>query len=1166
MTKPLKLLVLALICALSSIHVAGQSISATLTGVVSDPAQAVVPNAKITLRNSTSGDLRNTVTNADGYFTFASAPVGTYSVTVEAAGFITYVVEQVALTVGEKRNLDIVLKVGSTSERIEVTSAVDLVTPVDSGEKSATLTTRQLQDYSAVGRSAAEFIKILPGFAIMTGNTENRTNFSGETIGINGNGDGGSQSAFNGAYSVNGLPTNSLDITADGAHVSDPGCNCATPVNPNTDMIQEFKVLTSNFSAENQKGPAVVNSVTKAGGRDFHGTGYMYARNYTLNANDWLNNRQGVDSSTGQMVAPRPENRYLFPGGNIGGPVLIPGTDFNKKRDKLFFFTGYEHYFQKLDTGLLRATVPTEGMRNGNFSPSELAKLGNITSSGGPPRAPDPARFPGGMIPQNQIDPGGKALMGLLPMPNADANANGGFNYVRQVVFDQNSLQWLSRVDYSISDNTKLFVRYNLQAETQRFPVGLWWRQGNQVPYPTEILGKNRSHSVSASLTHVFNPTLTNEFVFGYTYIAFPNVFDDPSKIDRTQLGYPYRGLWKNGVVQMPAFSGAGGGGGGEMATVFNPGGFEAGGSRGLFADKYMPTFQNNLSKVWGTHTSKFGGFYEFIINNQPANGMTNGQITYNTTSVGSTLSPYADMLTGFVSGYNEQSFNRLNNIGYHTFEFFAQDSWKITRRLTLEYGLRASHFGPWYDREGFGYSIFDRSRYNPNAPATDYSGFFWNARDNSVPLSGFPSRALFWAPRAGAAFDLFGNGNTILRGGWGRFYFHSPQFTSGLDVSAGVKAYSFPQPTTLAQIEATTPGAGDRLGAAAVDSQDDRTPYSDSYSFTVAQRLWGSLLEVAYVGNRSRELPNNNGPLNNINAVPAGALLRPGVGDPNNPVGTYDAYRPLAGLQDVRISTHGLYSNYNSVQLTWLYTKSRYNINLNYTFGKALGIVVPPNNTIGDEFNLRNNYGALAGDRRHIFNIAYSIELGNPIRGNPIAKGLLNGWQVSGISQIQSGVNLTVNTNNTFNLDAGGAKLANGYNISAESITGTRSIGLRPILTCNPTENLGENQYVNSACFALPTTPGVNGPTLPPAIYGPMFMNHDLGLFKNFNISESKKLQFRFNAYNFLNHPLYSFVGNSNNLRLTFDASGKLANPNFGTATEKQGRRIVQLALKFYF
>ena len=183
-------------------------------------------------------------------------------------------------------------------------------------------------------------------------------------IGINGNGDNGSQSPLNGAYSYNGLPTNSLDITADGAHVSDPGCNCDTPVNPNSDMISEFKVNMSNFSAENQKGPAVISSVAKSGGSEFHGSAFFYARNYVLNSNDWLNNYTST---------PRPASKFYYPGGTIGGPVLIPGTNFNKNRNKLFFFTGFEYYYQVLDTNLLEATVPTPAELTGNFSPSSVA-------------------------------------------------------------------------------------------------------------------------------------------------------------------------------------------------------------------------------------------------------------------------------------------------------------------------------------------------------------------------------------------------------------------------------------------------------------------------------------------------------------------------------------------------------------------------------------------------------------------------------------------------------------------------------------------------------------------------------------------------------------------------------------------------------------------------
>ncbi|HXI42968.1 MAG TPA: carboxypeptidase-like regulatory domain-containing protein, partial [Bryobacteraceae bacterium] len=543
----------------------GQSIFATLTGMVSDPSGAVVPNAKVHLRNESTGSLRDTVTNGDGYFTFASLAVGdfTYDLTVEAQGFVVYKASGIALGGGEKRNINITLKVGPTTESVEVMASSEQLTTVDSAEKSATLATKELQNYVQVGSNAAEYIKIMPGFALNNG-TSNKANYDGQVIGINGNGDAGSQSPLNNAFSYNGLPGNSLDITADGAHVSDPGCNCDTPVNPNSDMIAEFKVQMSNFSAENQKGPIVASSVAKWGTSQFHGSGFFYARNYVLNANDALNNA---------TQTARPQNKYYYPGGTIGGPVLIPGTGFNKNRNKLFFFTGFEYFYQVLDTGLLRATVPTPGMLQGNFSPAEIAKIGPYTAAGAPPgqlNAAAQAQFPGGVIPANLIDPNMVALAKLYPAPNHTPTLDQPFNYIQSEIFNQNNTQWMSRVDYNISDNTKLFVRYNLQRETQLFPVGYWWRNTDQVPYPTPLAGKNLSDSVTASLTHVFSPSMTNEFVFGYTYIGFPTYFQDPKKVDRATVGYSYQGLYKNGVSQIPSI---GAWGSAEAALIFNPAG-----------------------------------------------------------------------------------------------------------------------------------------------------------------------------------------------------------------------------------------------------------------------------------------------------------------------------------------------------------------------------------------------------------------------------------------------------------------------------------------------------------------------------------------------------------------------------------------------------------------
>jgi hypothetical protein len=272
MHRNLQVAFFCLCVTLGSTSAWAQAIFGTLTGVVSDQSQSVVHDAKVTLRDVGSGSTRDTVTNSDGYYTFASVPVGTYSLTVESPGFKAHKEDAIRLGGGERRNVNVSLAVGAATESVEVSGVQDFATTaVDSGEKSFTLETKELQNFTQVGSNAAEYIKIVPGFAIQNG-TQNKANYNGQTIGINANGDSGSQSPLNNAFSYNGLPTNSLDITADGAHVSDPGCNCDTPVNPNSDFIQEFKVLTSNFSAEEQKGPVVITSVTRSGGSTWQPT------------------------------------------------------------------------------------------------------------------------------------------------------------------------------------------------------------------------------------------------------------------------------------------------------------------------------------------------------------------------------------------------------------------------------------------------------------------------------------------------------------------------------------------------------------------------------------------------------------------------------------------------------------------------------------------------------------------------------------------------------------------------------------------------------------------------------------------------------------------------------------------------------------------------------
>ena len=467
MTRPMTFLALAVLFAFAA-ELPAQSIYATLTGVVSDPSQGLVGQATVRLRDERVRLSARNRYQQGRLLYFASVPVGTYELTVEVAGFANY--KETGHRAWRRRKTQCQRDAEGRQRPPRLSwspGPADPLIPVDSGEKSSTLNAKQLENFVQVGSNAAEFIKIMPGFGIKNG-TSNAANYSGQTIGINANGNAGSQSPLNDAFSYNGLPGNTLDITADGAHVSDPGCNCDTPVNPNADMIAEFKVTMSNFSAENQKGPAVISSVAKSGGQSFHGSGFLYARNYVLNANDWLSNSTG---SRGRKTS------ITIPGGTIGGPVLIPGTNSTRTGKKFFFFTGYEYFYQVLDTGLLRATVPTAGMLNGQFLASRTREIGKhhrFRFAPGPDQRRNLTLYPGGIIPATAIDQNMQALMKLYPAAQYRSQRQRRLQLDRRFDLHAEQHQWMSRVDYNISDSTKLFVRYNLQRETQPFPMQLW--------------------------------------------------------------------------------------------------------------------------------------------------------------------------------------------------------------------------------------------------------------------------------------------------------------------------------------------------------------------------------------------------------------------------------------------------------------------------------------------------------------------------------------------------------------------------------------------------------------------------------------------------------------------------------------------------------------------
>ena len=1030
--------------AMLSGNLPAQSIYGTLTGIVSDPSQAVVAGAALKLRDQQSGSQRDTVTNTDGYYTFSSVPPGAYQLTVVAKGFETHKQSDIALGGGDKLNYNVTLKVGNTSNVVEVSGSVDVVVPVDSGENSNRLTTKELDNFIQLGSNAAEFIKIMPGFGITNG-TSNSANYNGQTIGINGNGNGGNQSPLNGAYSYNGLPANSLDITADGAHVSDPGCNCATPVNPNSKMISEFKVTMSNFSAENQKGPGVISSVAKGGGNTFHGSAFVSARNAVLNANDWLSNYSRVA---------RPENQYYYPGFTLGGPVLLPFTKFNRKRDKLFFFTGYQYFYQVLDTGLLRATVPTLGERDGDFSPGgnrqgrqhHRLRLRPRTAQRQGPR-PVPRRHHSEERDRPEHAGADEALPRCrMPTPTPTAATTGWTTCTSTRTTRSGCRAWTtaSATTPSCSSATTCSAKCS-SSRSASGPATVT----QQVPYPTPMQGKNRSDSVTASLTHVFNSSMTNEFVFGYTFIGFPNVFQDPVQggpdQDRLQLQGPLQEWRRRRFPNIGSI--------GEVAGISNQGGFEVGGpSQGLYANKYMPSASDNISKIWGKHTLKAGVFWEHIRNAQPANNTTQGALSFNAGNSNTMGNPYADMLLGNLNSYSETSFNRINDIYYNTYEGFIQDSWKVNRRLTLELGLRITHFAPWADNLGFGFSVFDYSKYNSSCTPTQYCGFLWNKRDPSVPLGGFPTKGAYYQPRFGVAYALERFHRAARRLGTLllplRPVHHRPE-RLGRHADRHPEQQPGHRRQHAAARQRTRHAELRHLRALHRRSrpqgrQEPRTPTATASPSRSAcpGRDWSKWPTSA---TQSRNL---------LNQTRRGQRHQPGAGGRDALVeerrrGSQRSEREQSSARcwasrDLPLATHNLYANYNSLQVKYMRTKGRAVINMNYTFGKALGIV---SSTL-DSFNLNNDYGVQSTNRTHIFNAAYSYNFGDLVR-NRLAGGFVNGWQVSGIVQVQSGVNLTGQRGQTFGMALNSAKIpGTTQNISTTSLLGTPNITLS--IRCN--------------------------------------------------------------------------------------------------------------------
>ena len=1202
MRRILCFLGVAAICFLLARPAPAQSFFASLSGTVVDNSGAVIPGADVTVKNSASGTTRNLQTNQYGYFSLTELPVGTYEVSVSLKGFATWVGTGVTLTGGDSRTMNITLKVAAATTTVEVTEKVTGIATVDNGDKASVISSTDLQNLSLVSRNAAEFIKILPGAAMVANGGVNRAAYVGETIGINGSSIAGNTGGLSGV-NINGQQ---VDITQDGQHVFDPGASgAATPVNPNPDMISEVKVLNASFSADNAKGPIVVNTVTKGGGSDFHGAGYLYARNSAMNANDAFNNAVG---------AGKPPSSYYYPGGNVGGPVLIPGTRFNKDRQKVFFFEGYENYHQLLDGGVDRDFVPTAAMMQGDFSALGVLYTGSdgkqytVGSSVGRPtlgvvptapskgswigfdqKAAAGCTIKGGVLSSACISPSAHALLGLdLPAPtNDDPQSHDGFNYIQSFSVPQNSYQNVARVDYNISVNTRAYVTWSRQRETQNQPLGLWAGAGSDwaVPQATNIIGGNGSDFVGVSLVHIFSPTMTSETRYGYTYINFPNAPEDPKKLLRADIpGFSLKGIYGNPTVpditswsnSIPNL------GGSNLGADYHP---------TMICYKGIPSVAENLTKVMGTHTTKYGFYFEHVYNRQDNWGQYMGVLYYNQWAA-PTGNNYADALMGIgQSSYYEAALPPPSTLAQNISDFYAQDDWKATRRLTIQYGVRFEHYAKPYDGDGIGLAIFNPSLYQSDptkfAQSESNTGVVWNKIDKSIPLSGASSRLAFVSPRFGAAYDVFGTGKTILRGGWGKYRAYdsvqSNNYTGPVDTALGSVGWSCggndPLCPTWEAIDThamPAPTFGNaRIGAgstvAVYNPLDQEQPLVTNYVFSIDQRLPGKfLLEASYVGNHSDFLQAQP----NINAVPVGGLFK--LSCDITTTACQNSARRYQNFNQVNESTTTGISRYDSLQLSVVRYVGFLTLNANYTWSKALGDYGNfPTGTLAD-FGQNYYYGVAPNNRTQVANFAYVFNLPHTNLGNKLSRGFVNGWQISGITTFQSGANLT---SQSWNLNYARSNLTETINNPDGSQTtktlayydnihllGTPDFTLQPLITCNPRKGLtAPHEYLNPSCFQPAPSNGYGTGGMPD-LAGPMFWQSDIALMKNFRINERQNLQFRFAAFNFMNHDLPSFTSGDNNLHLNFNAQGQLTTPNFGIAQYTFGHRIMEMGVKYSF
>ncbi len=1133
----------------AALTVSGQTISSSIVGSVVDSTDSAVVGARLTLTQVATGLQRQAETDAQGNFVFSNLDPGEYTLSAEAAGFKRLERRNLVLSAAERLGLGkLVLELGSLVETVTVTAQGALVQTASS-ERAGLISSDQIQNLLTRSRNVMSLLSLLPG---VVDTADGAVDALTRTFNI---------------Y-VQGNRRNANSISMDGMVLNSWGLGWAYDVAISQDAVAEVKVLLSNYQAEyGRRSGANVVLIGKSGTREFHGLFSYFKRHEQFNANDFFRNRIGQ---------PKARYRYHTWTYNIGGPVYIPER-FNKDKDRLFFFWNQEFWPQEsLITG--RITVPTELEKSGNFS-----RTLDLNDALIPIRDPfaDRQPFPGNIIPASRINSDGQALLKVFDPPNFFDRtiSKGNYNYVFDTPVSKPHRMTTLRLDANISPNNRLSFSYHDYYNKQTGKMGLDTVGSNWPQFEKGYFF--RGQSFIGRQTLVISPTLISEATLGFTRRPQRNTVIQEAlrRNQRATVGFKAGQFYPQNnpldIIPNAYFGGVP-----NAGYLFQEGRFP------FFQNGKVPSATWTLTKTLPGHTVKAGITADLVRYHTNTSPLIFGEFRFdrNTVNPLDTNYAYSNAILGVFSTYQESSFRPMNRGRQAAIEWFAQDSWKVTRRLTLEYGMRFHWIGPMYDAKDmlatFSFEKFDPARqprliepalvgntrrgYNPvtgeyvpeamvgaiaGGAGDPFNGMLVVKDTPGYPRGLYQHRGVHLGPRFGFAWDVFGDGRTAIRGGFGMYYNHPGWYTYREFVSQPPLVVT---PTIYyGQISTLLSSAGVIFPQSVLAAdRHSKTPSTLNASLSIQQKLpFGTVLDLGYSNSLSRNLFWQR----QLNPVPLGRRFDPAYHDPTRPGTALPTafLTPIRGYTSIVQREAASSSNYHSLQATANRRFARgLQFGASWTWSKAMDFVDDDDSgPIAPFVSPRVwQYGLASFDRTHVLKLNWIWDIPKTPWRNPFLKAALNDWQLSGIASFISGAPLGIGWSSVTGVD----------------VTGTPSQGARVVVTGNPVLPKRERTFsrnFRTEVFRMPAV-GTLGNAAKTLIRGPGINNWDVALFKNFPIRERARIQLRWEMYNAFNHTQFSGLDTS----ARFDAQGRQVNTRFGEFVSSRSPRIMQLAARFEF